>query len=142
MSIWGSIFGSKKAISDAGEVAKNVSSGIVAGIDKAFYTSEEKAENAAKRFETISTLIIALQDQFTPRSISRRVVAVVFCLNFTIAFLLSVGLAAFGKTDAVNLVVEVVRVYMLGQIILTIIFFYFGYYGVSKVLGGLKKEKP
>lgn len=137
--LWSTIFGTPKAVSDAGEIAKTVTGGIVSGIDKAFYTEEEKAENSLTRFQLIADLIKSLQDQFTPRAISRRIIAFMFCSVFLLAFLTCLIFLFLGKLDMIKAIVDLVNAFLLGEIVLTIIFFYFGYYGVTAIVNRLKK---
>jgi len=94
-------------------------------IDKAFFTSEERAENATK-------VLFKLQDQFTPRAISRRILAFMFSLSFCGAFMLSLVYACLDKTHVVNNIIGIAKAYHMGMIMMTIIMFYFGTYLADK----------
>lgn len=134
MGFLATIFGSKKAVDDAGEIAKTVSTGVVSGIDKMFYTDEEKEDNAQMRMKLASDLILKLQDQFTPRAITRRVLAVIIVATFDLVFLVSVVLAILDKTNAVDKIIGIVNAFQFGTLVITIIIFYFGYYGIGKII--------
>ena len=117
MGLFATILGSKQIIN-------NVSKGV----DKAIYTSEEKAE-----------MVKRLHDEYTPRAITRRFIALIFCVNFSIAFQAALWLAVFGKFEKVKSIIEVVRVFQIGWIIVTIVIFFFGYYGVKACISEYKK---
>lgn len=122
----GKLFGSDKALESGAKIAEQATSGIISGIDKAWYTKEERAQDATK-------VLLSLQDQFTPRSISRRILAFSFCFCFCASFTISLVFACLDKTHIVNNIINLVKAYQLGWITVTIVVFYFGNYLVDKL---------
>lgn len=90
-------------------------------VDKAFYTAQERSEDATK-------VLLALQDQYTPRAISRRILAFLFCSNFIFIVILCVGLACAGEDKIVNEIIKVADHFKIGWITMSIVIFYFGKY--------------
>jgi len=117
----GKILGTEKAINRA------VSGGL-GMLDDAFHTDQEKT------VERIN-MVKALQDQFAPRAVTRRVLAIIIYAN---TFLHLNTLLFFSEWFSVEDII--VKEVILKEVELTMIvtFFYFGYYGVKKVMG-LKK---
>ncbi len=126
----GRLFGTKTGMDTAvGMVGKAVD-GIISGVDASFYTPEEKAGDIAK-------MVFTLQDQFTPRSVSRRILAFLFASIFSVAFLVALVFTCFKNFIIVKAIIELVVAFQLPWIIMSIIIFYFGYYGIEKI----KKKK-
>lgn len=122
----GKLFGTDAALENGVKIAGNVTNGIMSGIDNAFYTDQEKAQESTK-------VLLALQDQYTPRSISRRILAFMFSLCFCLSFITALIFACFDKTESVNDIIGLVKAYDLGWIMITIVIFYFGNYMVDKL---------
>ena len=80
--IFGSIFGSS-------DNTKTVVDGAVNGLDKMFYTDEERAETAGEMRKWFITYLNASN----PQNVSRRFIAIVVTLLW--AFLVLIGIAAF-----------------------------------------------
>ena len=127
----------------ATETAKNVVDGTIAGIDKAFYTSEEKAENLQKRLELFqqgySIWLEAqkvLVNETTPRSITRRWLAVLILGSFLILILAAGGAYMFNLAWAEWLIK--CSGYLKG-LAMTVGVFYFGYYAVDNIVAAVKK---
>ena len=131
MGIWGKLFGTDEALKHGVEAAHEATGAIISGIDAAFYTKEETVED-------IKYILFKLQDQFTPRSISRRMIAIIFTLMFCIFAITALVFACFGAGEVVNAIISVAGAFSLGTIMLTIVVFYFGYYGAQKILSGKK----
>ena len=128
MGIFGKLFGTDKALSDGMGILKKVTGGVVDGIDAAWYTTEEKSRDIIK-------VLLSLQDQFTPRSISRRILACMFTAVYLCLVLITALFACLGYSDIVNSIISIIKAFELGWIQLTIIIFYFGYYGAGKMMG-------
>jgi hypothetical protein len=127
----GRLFGTAKGMDTAlGMVDKTVG-GVISGIDAAFYTKEEKAKD-------IATMVFKLQDQFTPRAISRRLIAFMFTSIFCIAFIVALVFTCLEKYAIVNAIIKLIVAFKLPIIILSVIVFYFGYYGWKQIKGGDK----
>ena len=94
---------------------------ISKGVDGAFYTAEEKGDMSK-----------SLQDEFTPRAITRRILAVIILAHFFIHIDLWVW---FAWRDNPNMVKELKEILtMESTIALAVVIFYFGYYGVKSIL--------
>ena len=114
------------------DVAKDVVSATIATGDKLFYTSEEKADMKMKMIEFFPTLLTA----YHPFKLAQRILAIIFTVLFSIAFLTGLGMSVyniyakfkFGK-DAVLLDIEplinIINAFSLDYIILAIVSFYF-----------------
>lgn len=128
----GKLLGTDKALATGADIAAKATSGIISGIDAAFYTKEEHVND-------VKEVLFKLQDQYTPRSASRRLIAVmamgVFCLYALVA--LGVIVAAiflpFEAAPVIVMLIDTASALYLPWIILTIITFYFGYYGWKKI---------
>jgi len=64
------------------DVASKAVDGIYNGIDKAFYTDEEKAEAVQKQLDTKLNLL----PLFEPFKLAQRYIALLFASNFLLAF--------------------------------------------------------
>lgn len=89
--------------------------------DAAFYTKEEKANMVSK-----------LYDSYLPRSLSRRFVAIVIVGIYAVAFFSGLLFACRSK-DPLSAIIELAIALKLGILILSVVFFYFGYYGLEKM---------
>ena len=121
----GRLFGTKKGMDTALGMADKAVGGVISGIDAAWYTNEEKARD-------IKEILFKLQDQFTPRSISRRLIAFLFVATFCVAFLVALVFTCLKQTDITTNVINLTIAFKFPYIIITIVIFYFGYYGVEK----------
>lgn len=128
MGFLGKLFGTDEAMKHGAEMAHEATTGIIAGIDAAWYTKEEQAKD-------IKDILFKLQDQYTPRSMSRRIIAVLFAVVFCAFALTALVFACMGKFDVANSIISVAGAFNFGGIMLTIVVFYFGYYGAQKILG-------
>lgn len=132
MGFLGKLLGTDKALKTGAKIAADATGGIIKGIDAAFYTKEEAAAD-------IKEMLFKLQDQYTPRSVSRRVIAVIFTSVFCIFALTALVFACMAKSEIVKSIVSVASAFQLGTIMLTIVVFYFGYYGAQKIIAGKRK---
>ena len=107
MRLLAKMFGSTKAI-DAG----------IAGIDKAFYTAEEKADHAIKA----APLKVALLKAYHPFRLAQRVLSILFSVPYVFAWMVAFTMACFGMNiDAqVQLLDGTIK-----HIVWTIVGFYF-----------------
>lgn len=104
MSFFKSLFSSKSVVEDATEA-------VISGVDKIWYTDEEKAE----RFERFLKL-------YEPFKRAQRLLALVFCIPYalcaTLTFILSFWVDVSTQLDLLG--------GMFGVIVATIVGFYFG----------------
>jgi len=122
MSWFGKLIGTDEAF----KTGASIMNSLFTAIDKAFYTEQEKAELTTKA-------LLALQDQYMPRSISRRILAFIFCSNFCLILWVTIGLIISGKDEVVTEIIKLVDHFELGWITLTIVIFYFGNYIVDRL---------
>lgn len=83
MSFWGKLFGTEKVID-----------GAIKGIDKAFYTDEEKAENGIVVMGIKEKLLKA----YEPYKLAQRFLAMIVTIPYVIVWLVSAGFYAYGMT--------------------------------------------
>ncbi|MHC4707253.1 MAG: hypothetical protein ACYS8I_09230 [Planctomycetota bacterium] len=131
MGIWGWITGAQQ-IDKAMDIAKESTSGIIAGIDAAWFTPEEKSRAALELTQAAIEMVVATQGESTTRSITRRVLA--WMIMSTFLFLLLFGTmiyridpewSAYCLNSAKTLVFLATPVSV----------FYFGWYGVKQLRG-------
>jgi len=107
MNIFSRLLGSDKAI-DAG----------LSGIDKAFYTAEEKADDALKAVP----LKIALLKAYYPFRIAQRFLALTFSIPYVLAWMAAFMLSCFGVDVSAQ---ERLLDGTIKEIVWTIVGFYF-----------------
>jgi hypothetical protein len=131
----GGILGLVNSNPTASELAGDISSGV----DKMFYTSEEKAEASAKAFEGWLRMVEMMKGSEQYRSITRRILAVGIVFNLLLMIWICItseicatfgwlGLTVSkeGFTPITLAIIRVGTVYQLGWVFCTIIVFYFG----------------
>jgi hypothetical protein len=144
------MFGTPKAFEKTAETVGKTIDWVGKGVDAAWYTDEEKAADLKASQKDIRDMILKLQDEYTPRSITRRIIAVFVVgttvLHLTVAIVLAIlgalkpvmvnGVNAWDKSLEITLG-------LIGQevnITMIIVFFYFGYYGAVGVVQAVKKD--
>ena len=117
LSILGSIFGT-------GEVVKK---GLEL-IDEAWTSDEEKAENVAKIIEAKTNAKATLLNAYAPFKLAQRYLAIMFSSVFLFIMINGILGALYGWVDmeAVNEAKKFANEMWLGEIMVTIIGFYFG----------------
>lgn len=130
-----SLFGKSEKAAD---IAEKATSGLISGIDKMFFTNEEKAEAAQKVMDVHLKMIEATASENTVRSKTRRYLALMIMGTFL--FLLVFG-ALIYKFDPewARHVLECAK--SLSAMAFAIGVFYFGYYGIKSLLTGKGKKK-
>ena len=120
------------------DTAANVIDSAVSGIDKLFYTDEEKAENAQKSFSLWLKAQEILVHESSIRSITRRYLAVMIVAEFLTLILLSAVLFALGISTAEK-VFECAK--SIAGLVFMVAAFYFGYFGAQQIIHSVKKGK-
>jgi hypothetical protein len=131
----GGLFGLVNSNPTASELAGDISSGV----DKMFYTSEEKAEASAKAFEGWLRMVEMMKGSEQYRSITRRILAVGIVVNLLLMIWICIaaeicatfgwlGLASIesGFTSITLSIIKIAAVFQLGWVFCTIIVFFFG----------------
>ena len=106
-----------------------------AGIGKFFFTDQEKSEANAKLVELWVEVTKVTANENTARSITRRILAIMFCGAYLL-LLLAVALCIFIHPAAIPDLLSLAK--MLTAIVLTIVVFYFGPYAIGNYL--VKRE--
>jgi hypothetical protein len=151
MGILSWMFGTPKAFEKTAETVGKTIDWVGKGIDAAWYTDEEKAADLKEAHKSIREMIIKLQDEYTPRSITRRILAV-FVVGTTMLHLtVAIVLAILGATKPI-MIAEGVNAWdkaldttlgLIGQevnITMIVVFFYFGYYGAVGITNAIRKD--
>jgi hypothetical protein len=138
MGFWGTLFGSTAVVEKA---ADTVSTAVKTGfgmLDNAFYTDQEKAADSREGMKIWLEIQKVIAGENSLRSITRRVIAWAFVAQFLLALNVCLVCVLFWS-DKVDDVISVISAFQLGWIVLTIVAFYFGTYGIGQMLGGKKK---
>ena len=121
------------------KVATDVVEGAIAGVDKLFFTDEEKADTKIKMQQIWLEAIKTTANESSIRSITRRILAVMIMGSFLFLILASFfcfpflpTMAAFGLSLAKE----------LSTLTLAVGVFYFGTYAIGTYLFKDKKGKP
>ena len=125
MSFLGDLLGTNKAVDKGLSI-------IDRSIDGMFHTGEEKAEENAKLIEMKMGMVKSLQDEFTPRAVTRRIFAFVIFGLFFLHSNFWVYFAWKGDAEMASNMKELTSVDV--QLAMLVAFFYYGYYGVQKIL--------
>ena len=125
MSFLGKLFGTEKAIGKGLDI-------IDRSLDGMFHTGEEKAEEHAKLTDMKMGMVKSLQDEFTPRAVTRRILALIIFGLFFLHSNVWMYFAWKGNEEMALNMKELTKVDV--QLTMLVAFFYFGYYGVSKIL--------
>lgn len=151
LSWFGQIFGSGKALEQGLKTVDTATNGVIAGLDAIWHTDEEKAEGQMKVLGMRMGMVKALQDQFAPRAITRRILAIIIIgstfIHFQIAIFMGIMANLYPKivmvdgkevnawTGALQFTLTIIAQEI--KIAMIVVFFYFGYYGVKAIM----KEK-
>ena len=119
--------GSSKAMDTAG----NVVDGAIAGIDKLWFTDEEKAEASGKVLGLVLERVKMAIGESSVRSMTRRLVALTFCIPFVVMSLFAIAIYKFDKewaTFALSVAVS------WKYIMVAIVIWFFGSYGIGYIM--------
>jgi hypothetical protein len=138
MSFFTTLFSTKKVIDAIPDTANKVVDGVTAGLDKMFFTDEEKSDASQHAMDSIYGFIKATMEESSIRSITRRVLAVLtmsgflFLLIFgAIVYCISAEWAAFVLSCAST----------LSNLVLAVSVFYFGPYQVGGMITNIIESK-
>ena len=112
--------------------------GVFSGIDKSVLTKEEIIDYSIKAAELNLEFIKATQAESTPRSISRRVIAILVIGQYVLAFnigLLGIATGWFEGKEILTLTREAFE-----WSVISIIVFYFGNHLLNTMLPNMKKQ--
>ena len=138
MNFLTSLFSTKKVVEAIPETAGKVIDGVTSGIDKLFFTDEEKADVSQKAMDSIYSFIKTTMDESSIRSITRRVLAVLIVATFL--FLLVMGAILYGlSADWSARFLECAGT--LSNLVLAVSVFYFGPYQVGGMIKNIRGKK-
>ena len=134
MGIWAWLTGAQQ-VDKAMDIAKESTSGIIAGIDAAWFTPEEKSRAALEITQAAIRMVEATQSE-SVRSITRRVLA--WMIMTTFLFLVLFGALVY-KIDVRWSGYCLRAAKQMLFLVTPVSIFYFGWYGI-KQLRGKKNE--
>ena len=127
-----------KSVDKTLDIIDKSSDGIMKGLDKVWYTKEEKAENFVKRLEiaeqmskTHIELMKATADENTTRSVTRRVVAITIIFA-TILFM--IGLFFTWKLDPkwAEIGLRIIEVFDFSWAFIAVVVYFFGNHMITR----------
>lgn len=124
-----------KTTPKAVDTAANLIEKGASGIDKLFFTDEEKSDASQKLFRLWTTAMATTQSESTARSMTRRMLAVMIMGEFLLFLLMAVFAWPFLREWSLFML-DCARA--LGNLVLAIGVFYFGPYCIGNYL---KKQK-
>jgi len=133
MGLLSFLTGSKKAMDTAG----NVVDGAIKGIDALWFTPEEKSRASEKVLEIVLERARIAASESSVRSMTRRLVALTFCIPFVVMSLFAV---AIYKIDSKWAVFSLSVAASWKYIMIAIVIWFFGSYGVGYLMDKKKKQ--
>jgi len=134
MGLWGWLTGVKTA-DKAMDTINNVTDHVASGLDKLFFTDQEKAQISIETAQLHLKFIELTLNESSIRSITRRVLAWAIMTVFLSLLVISAGVWKFDAEWARFIFNCASQTY---ELVLLVAFFYFGYFAVSSVV---KKAK-
>lgn len=110
---------------------------VASGIDKLFFTPEEKSDAAQKAWDQWIEWYKLNSDENSARSKTRRVLAIMFSGSF-LFLLLVAGIAYLFNAGYGSFLFDIAK--ELFPMVSGILFFYFGYYAVNSMINTTKKK--
>lgn len=127
------------------DLANKAADGLTNGLDKIWYTEEEKAETALKRLDVgvkfadlHLKLVEATANESTTRSITRRIVAI-FIMIMTCIMMLAVAVAYKFDADYAKFLLLLSDKFWLGASFFSVVVFFFGNHVIGGMITKLKK---
>ena len=135
MGWWGALFSSKKVV----DTAMDTVSDIRSGIDKIWFTDEEKADMHLKASELILERVKLAVNESSIRSMTRRIIAVsvVLIVEF-LTVVLAAGILLGLKKEKLDALWTLIRFWSTPLAI--VLAFYLGYYGLTSLAAAIKKD--
>lgn len=127
-----------KAIEAGTDIAKKATDGIISGIDKAWFTDEEKSDASVKILELNIDLIKSTMNESSVRSITRRLIAIIILSDFVIMLTGSAIIWRFDSEWAAHVLKCALS---LSAAVTAIVIFYFGYYAGINLIGKWRENK-
>jgi len=134
MGFW-DIFQTGKTAEKALDVVGRATDGVVAGIDKVWFTKEEKAELNYKVIESHIKLMEVLAKEDTSKGLTRRYLSFMFCGTFLTMVIAAGAIWRFDPTWC-QVLIDLLK--LLSTPTMAVVIFYFGMYAFQ---GGVKAVK-
>lgn len=112
------------------DIGDKATSGIINGVDKMFYTAEEKSEAAQKITDTYLEFLKTTLSESSVRSITRRIVAVMIMALFSAAFLFTVAAWKLDREWA-EFCLKTTSEFGVGNLTLMVAVFFFGTHALA-----------
>ena len=110
---------------------------IATGIDKLSFTAQEKAEFSVKMADAIAEFAKSTLSENTVRSKTRRFIAIFMIINIMLMIWLCIILSLLSVD--ITTVLEIIALFNLGVVLLTIIGFFFSSYMMTRYQENKKK---
>jgi len=127
-----------KSVDKTLDIIDKSSSSIASGLDKMFYTKEEKAEHLMKRLEiservskTHIDLMKATADENTTRSVTRRIIAVSI-MAFTLFLIVAVSVIYKIDPEWAAFILKVTEYFQFGWAFIAVVVFFFGNHMITR----------
>jgi hypothetical protein len=131
----GFLFGRRNEGEEASTGEKLIE-GAASGLDKLFFTEEEKSDVSVATYGKIVDASIKWADltrnESSIKSVTRRILAIGIMGCFLLDAQIAVGLYLFGKTEMAKGVLEIVTASQLGLLAVATAVFYFGAHWIAK----------
>ena len=126
------IFSTPKTIEKAVDVGEKITTGLISGIDKCFYTNEEKSEALQKASETLLAFWGKTSEENSEQSTARRELAkMVFKSYFSMLFM---TIAVYGfNAEYAKFIFDVANSF--ATLVLGVGAIYFGPHQLQKIIG-------
>ena len=134
MGLLSFLSGSKKAM----DTASNVVDGAISGIDKLFFTQEEKAEASKAILDIVLDRAELAVGESSVRSMTRRFVAFLFVIPYIAMLVFAVVMFKFNPAWA-TYALKVAS--MLNNAIIAVVLWFFGSYGVGYLMDKKKNGR-
>lgn len=135
MGIWAWLTGAQTA-DKAMDSANNLIDHAASGLDKLFFTEQEKAQVSLETARLHLKLIESTMNESSIRSITRRVLAWMIMGGFLFLIISCAAVYKFDSDWAKFIFQCAGQIY---ELVLMVGFFYFGYYAVSSVVKKVKE---
>lgn len=127
MGIVDLLLGTPKIVETAAEAVK----GGISMLDNAFYTDQEKADNANKAYDVWLKLQMILANDNSIASVTRRFIALFLIGAFTFLIVFAALIYKFDKDWAIFILKVIIDGY-LGYLVLAVVGTMFSFYGLGK----------
>ena len=137
MGWWSAIFSGPKVIEDRSKDISSVIGHVASGLDKAWFTDQEKAKVSLDTIQLHLKLVETTMNESSIRSITRRILAWLIMGGFLFLVVFAAIVYKFSPEWAAFVFKCAGQTY---ELVLMVGFFYFGYFAVSSVVSKVKEK--